>query len=74
MSKSEDTSPSTETAADSGGWWAPKWKIFWIISIISLVADQATKIWARASLPVHPAGCDVPAEAIDRAVKPTLKV
>ena len=29
-----------------------KWKLFWIVSIISLVADQATKIWARASLPV----------------------
>ena len=28
-----------------------KWRLFWIVSIISLVADQATKIWARASLP-----------------------
>lgn len=28
-----------------------KWKLFWIVSIISLVADQATKIWARATLP-----------------------
>ena len=29
-----------------------KWKAFWIVSILSLVADQATKIWARAVLPV----------------------
>jgi signal peptidase II len=42
----------------------PKWRIFWLISIISLVADQVTKIWARAALPVHPAGCDVPHDII----------
>ena len=30
----------------------PKWKLFWIVSVISLVADQASKIWARASLDV----------------------
>jgi len=30
----------------------PKWKLFWIVSIISLVADQASKIWARAALDV----------------------
>ena len=29
-----------------------KWKVFAIISVLSLIADQATKIWARASLPV----------------------
>ena len=34
----------------------PKWKLFWIVSIISLVADQATKIWARASLDVFKPG------------------
>ena len=27
-----------------------KWKLFWIVSIASLAADQLTKIWARASL------------------------
>jgi signal peptidase II len=30
-----------------------KWKLFWIVSVISLVADQATKIWARASLDTY---------------------
>jgi signal peptidase II len=34
-----------------------KWKLFAIVSLISLIADQATKIWARASLPVMPDGC-----------------
>jgi signal peptidase II len=29
-----------------------KWKVFAIVSVLSLIADQATKIWARASLPV----------------------
>lgn len=28
-----------------------KWRLFAIVSILSLIADQATKIWARASLP-----------------------
>lgn len=41
-----------------------KWTIFWVVSLISLVADQATKIWARAELPVHPSGCDVPADMV----------
>ncbi len=29
-----------------------KWQLFAVVSVLSLVADQATKIWARASLPV----------------------
>jgi signal peptidase II len=37
-----------------------RWKIFLIVAIVSLVADQASKFWARDSLPVHPAGCAVP--------------
>lgn len=43
-----------------------KWKIFAIVSVLSLVADQATKIWARTSLPVHPAGCKIPEDFIAR--------
>jgi signal peptidase II len=49
-----------------------KWRIFWIVSIVSLVADQASKIWARASLPVdgHGSGlkgaCVVPDDIIIR--------
>jgi signal peptidase II len=30
-----------------------KWRLFWIVSVISLVADQATKIWARHSLDTY---------------------
>lgn len=47
-----------------------KWLVFWTISIVSLVLDQATKIWARAALPVHghgsgPGGvCIVPDDLI----------
>ena len=50
----------------------PKWRIFWIISILSLIADQATKIWARAVLPVAGHGtlangvCAVPEDIASR--------
>ena len=43
-----------------------KWKIFAIVSVLSLIADQVTKIWARASLPVSPKGCAIPADFIAR--------
>jgi signal peptidase II len=51
---------------------APKWRIFWIVSILSLVADQATKIWARAVLPVAGHGtlangvCAIPEDIASR--------
>ena len=54
---------------------AAKWRLFWIVSILSLVADQATKIWARASLPVdgHGTGraarASIPEDIIDRALR-----
>lgn len=41
-----------------------RWKIFLIIAVIALVADQGTKMWARDSLPVHPAACDVPDDIV----------
>ncbi|HTR50148.1 MAG TPA: signal peptidase II [Kofleriaceae bacterium] len=31
-----------------------KWQLFAIVMLLSLVADQVTKIWARAALPVGP--------------------
>ncbi len=37
-----------------------KWILFTVVTVLSLVADQATKIWARHDLPVSPANCDVP--------------
>lgn len=36
------------------------WLLFAVVALLSLGADQATKIWARDALPVHPAGCEVP--------------
>lgn len=43
-----------------------KWKLFAIISVLSLGADQATKVWARASLPVQPDGCRIPEDFVLR--------
>jgi len=49
------------SAADSAPklHFPPKWRVFVIVAVLSLVADQATKIWARSVLPtdsVHGAG------------------
>ena len=41
-----------------------KWLLFTIVGVLALVADQATKIWARG-LPTEPAGCDVPAAIVE---------
>lgn len=61
MTTTETDPAPVPTAADT-----MKWKIFAIVSVLSLVADQATKIWARASLPVSPKGCAIPEDFILR--------
>ncbi len=61
MTKSEPDAPSTSTNKPR---WDRKWVVFWSVSLISLVLDQITKIWARASLPVHPKQCAIPADII----------
>jgi signal peptidase II len=49
-----------------------KWILFGVVTVLALVADQVTKIWARASLPVigHGSGpgghCVVPADIVHR--------
>ena len=49
-----------------------KWRLFAIMTVLSLAADQVTKIWARASLPTvgHGTGaggaCVVPDDIINR--------
>ena len=48
-----------------------KWIVFLIVAVLSLVADQATKIWARGSLPVvrvdrGAAACIVPDDIVAR--------
>lgn len=45
-----------------------KWKLFAIVSLISLIADQATKIWARHALPVSPDGCQGNLDVVDALV------
>ncbi len=42
-----------------------RWKLFIVVGIVTLLADQLTKIWARASLPVHPGGRGISQEVID---------
>jgi len=37
-----------------------RWKIFLVIAFLTIASDQASKFWARDSLPVKPAGCEVP--------------
>jgi signal peptidase II len=42
-----------------------KWRLFAIVSMLSLIADQATKIWARQTLPVGPVGCKGDLHVVD---------
>src|SRR5262245_59220484 len=66
------TAKETEAPTKRPWYFETKWKLFAIVSIASLVADQATKIWARAALPVggHGGGaggaCLVPEDIISR--------
>jgi signal peptidase II len=76
MTKSDDEEvpvPKADVVKPDGSWWQRldyKWRVFWIISIISLVADQASKVWARAALPTigrgtGPSGtCVIPEDII----------
>lgn len=41
-----------------------RWKIFLLVAMITLVADHASKYWARNSLATHPAGCAIPADIV----------
>ena len=62
-----------KAAGKPGGRLAGKWAVFWLVAGLSLVADQATKIWARAELPVievarasspETSSCDVPEDLV----------
>jgi signal peptidase II len=66
-----DTEPtSSPEPADEPGAARAKWLIFLIVAALSLVADQATKVWARDALPVvrHQGGaaCIVPDDIVNR--------
>jgi signal peptidase II len=60
----------------------PRWKLFLIIGILTIVADQATKIWARSSLPTERAAhsmldkpCEIPDDIVShKCVGSAVKV
>jgi signal peptidase II len=52
MSDETETAKEPEAASTPAPSQRAKWTIFAIVSVLSLIADQVTKIWARASLPV----------------------
>jgi signal peptidase II len=41
-----------------------QWILFAVVGVLSLIADQGTKIWARGGLPVHPEPCAIPADIV----------
>lgn len=43
---------------------ARRWKIFLLVGLFTLIADQASKLWARDSLPVHPTPCAIPDDVV----------
>src|SRR5207253_1665313 len=46
-----------------------KWKLFAIVTVLSLIADQVTKIWARHSLPVEPVNCQGKLDVVDALIQ-----
>lgn len=42
-----------------------KWQVFIVVGVLNVVADQLTKWWARATLPVDARGYGVPVPVID---------
>ena len=45
---------------------ARRWKIFLLVGLFTLIADQASKVWARHELPVHPTPCAIPDDVVAR--------
>lgn len=52
-------SKSSAAAAPSGP-SAKSWLVFALVAVLSLAADQASKVWARDALPTMPAACEIP--------------
>lgn len=69
-----DSASTSDAAASDGPHAAPdraKWILFLIVAVLSLAADQATKIWARDALPTvrydgKTAPCVVPDDMMSR--------
>jgi signal peptidase II len=51
MADTSPSSPASATGSAGAGILSRRWMIFGIVGVLSLIADQATKIWARSSLP-----------------------
>jgi signal peptidase II len=74
MTDSTTSAPTAEATIDATREAAlarRKWTVFLIVAVLSLIADQVTKIWARGSLPVVPlrvggASCVVPDDIVSR--------
>ena len=64
-----DTPPSSSPSASRRA----QWILFLVVGVVSLLADQITKIWARAALPTigHGSGaggaCLIPEDIVSRA-------
>ena len=68
-----DDDKDDKPVADSGKLATAKWKLFAIVAVLSLVVDQATKIWARSALetrrlaPPLDVACAIPDDIIKGA-------
>jgi len=71
MSDSPEPASTSSEPGAPGAAIRKKWLIFLSIAVLSLIADQLTKIWARDALPVvryhGGAACIVPDDIVSRA-------
>jgi len=44
-----------------------RWKIFLLVALLAVAADQGSKLWARHSLPVVGHGCTIPDSLVSHA-------
>lgn len=67
---SDSTEAASATPSELGDAVRKKWVLFLVVAVLSLIADQVTKIWARGSLPVvryhGDATCVVPDDIVSR--------
>jgi signal peptidase II len=75
MTESASPAESDPPTAKAGAGASKKWILFAIVTVLSLAADQISKIWARGSLPttriaagVHnaSAACTIPDDIVNR--------
>jgi signal peptidase II len=66
----EEKQPAAAAPATNVALEKLKWKIFIIVGALSIIADQVTKIWARAALPLKGTGslaegaCAIPTDMV----------